>query len=308
MENNHTSETAARAGPATCPEPITFRWNSHDGLNLHGVDWLPDPSVGADLPPLLCLPGLSRNTKDFRGIARFLQRQGLRVIALDYRGRGQSDWDPEWHNYAIPIEGHDIDAAIDHLDLQRFSILGTSRGGIHAMAMAERFGRDRIAAIALNDIGPHIEMKAIHRIAATLGKTMSFPSKAVCGERLKSLLGLQFPKLSRDNWIHLAEQLGAETPGDFRLEYDPALGKTLALNDEAAPIPDLWPLFETIAPIPALVLRGEHSDLLSKETCQKMTEMHPGTECLTVPDEGHAPLLWDEPTQSRILQFLARHS
>ncbi len=283
--------------------PRRFTWKSRDGLTLSGMEWLPAADHTAS-PPLLCLPGLSRNTKDFQDLANYLQAEGQHVIALDYRGRGQSDWDDEWQNYSLPVEGHDIDDALAHLGLDRVSILGTSRGGLHAMAMAQRYDPGRIAKIILNDIGPHIEMKAIHRLAASIGKTMRFPDKAACAASLAAGLKNQFPALSPADWLRFADQLGATTPDGFVLEYDPALRKTLAVMDEGDQLPDLWPLFEILKPIPLLILHGAESDLLSEETCKRMLDVHGNARLLNIPDEGHAPLLWDERTWTTIAAFL----
>ncbi|MEJ8474162.1 alpha/beta fold hydrolase [Roseibium algae] len=287
-----------------------FTWISRNGLTLSGTEWCPPASMSKpEFPPVLCLAGLSRNSRDFNSIADYLQARGQRVIALDYRGRGQSDWDADWQNYSIPVEGQDIDDALEQLEIDRFSILGTSRGGLHAMAMAARFGSERISGIVLNDIGPHIEIDSIGRLAATIGKTMHFADKGACAEHLKAGLGRQFPALKGEDWVRFAGQLGSASqdsasPKGFTLDYDPELGKTLAVMDEGAELPDLWPLFETMLPIPLLILRGEHSDLLSKETCKKMLALHPRADLMTVPGEGHAPLLWDLPVQEKVGLFL----
>jgi pimeloyl-ACP methyl ester carboxylesterase len=299
-QNDHSTDAGSRSED--------FTWKSRDGLTLVGRQWLPCASQasgrGANAIPVLCLPGLSRNTRDFNDIAQFLQSRGHRVIALDYRGRGKSSWDPDWRNYALPVEENDIEAAIEVLELDRFALLGTSRGGLHALLMGLRYPATRMAAVIFNDIGPHIEMQAIHRIAATLGRNMKYPSFHDLGRALEQLLGDQFPAFVSDDWIRLAGQLASGRDGQVVLDYDPALAHQFASLDDAAPAPDLWPLYEKLTDRPVLVLRGEHSDLLSPQTCRRMVESHPHAQVRTVSGQGHAPVLWDRETQETISGFL----
>ena len=285
---------------------VDFTWKSPDGLTLSGSDW-PAVSGGSTARiPVLCLPGLSRNKRDFEEVARYLQSQGHRVIALDYRGRGDSDWDEDWRNYALPVEEKDIDAAIDMLGLDRFALLGTSRGGLHALIMGAKYPATRMAAVIFNDVGPHIEMKAIHRIAATLGHHMKSSSLDAVAGNLERTLGKQFPSFEASDWLKLAGQLASERDGEIVMDYDPALAHQLASLDDAAPAPDLWPLYENLLDRPVLVLHGEHSDLLSAETCRRMAETHPDAAVRTIKGQGHAPVLWDTATHEAISDFLAK--
>lgn len=284
--------------------PETFTWQSQDGLTLAGRQWLPLGDVGH--PTILCIPGLSRNTRDFNEIANFLQQKNYHVVALDYRGRGDSAWDPDWRNYALPIEGHDIDGAISHLGIDRFAVLGTSRGGMHAMAMTHRYGPERMIGAILNDVGPHLEMRSIHRIAASIGKVMEFADFNALADHLSRMLTTQFSDLSRDDWLKLAGQLGSEKNGKVVLDYDPNLAHAFGIIDDGTPVPDLWPLFEGLTKVPLLVIHGALSDLLSEDTCQKMLNRHPDARILTVEGQGHAPLLWDDETKNGIADFLDR--
>ncbi len=293
--------------PSTASEPVEFTWKSSDGLQLSGRDWAP-AETGTDETcekiPVVCLPGLSRNSRDFNDIARFLQASGHRVIALDYRGRGRSDWDSDWRNYALPIEENDIAAALDFLGLERFAVLGTSRGGLHALAMSLRYPASRMAAVIFNDIGPHIEMKAIHRIAATLGHKMKSESMEEVATNLEHTIGLQFPSFEREDWLKLAGQLASDHAGQIVMDYDPALAHQLASLDDAAPAPDLWPLYEKLNDRPVLIIHGEHSDLLSSDTCKRMLETHPNARLKTIPGQGHAPVLWEAETHAAVAAFL----
>ncbi|ASP32165.1 alpha/beta fold hydrolase [Labrenzia sp. VG12] len=283
-----------------------FTWQSPDGLTLAGKEWPAREGSDNSRIPVLCLPGLSRNTRDFEDVARYLQSRGHRVIALDYRGRGASDWDEDWRNYALPVEEKDIDAAIEMLGLERFALLGTSRGGLHALVMGARYPATRMAAVIFNDVGPHIEMRAIHRIAATLGHHMETRSLQDVADNLHRTLGRQFPAFDTADWLKLAGQLASERESGFGMDYDPALAHQLASLDDAAPAPDLWPLYETLLDRPVLILHGEHSDLLSTETCQRMTDLHPDASVRTIPGQGHAPVLWDEATHKTIAEFLQK--
>lgn len=290
---------------STLSDPAEFKWQSSDGLNLSGRQWFPlETTETSSKLPVLCLPGLSRNSRDFNDIARYLQKKNHRVVALDYRGRGKSDWDKDWRNYALPIEENDIALAIEYLALDRFAVLGTSRGGLHALAMSIRFPADRMAAVIFNDIGPHIEMKAIHRIAATLGRGMRNRSLEDVAENLEHTIGHQFPSFGQKEWLKLASQLASEQDGAVVMDYDPALAHQLASLDDAAPAPDLWPLYENLKDRPILVVHGEHSDLLSRETCEKMLRTHPDAKLKTVEGQGHAPVLWEPDTHEAIGKFL----
>jgi pimeloyl-ACP methyl ester carboxylesterase len=288
-------------------DPIAFTWTTPDGLTLAGKHWAPKnvevQPVETSIP-VLCLPGLSRNTRDFHEIASFLQSAGHNVYALDYRGRGKSDWDENWKNYSLTVEADDIDAAIDQLEIERFVLLGTSRGGLHALAMANRFPVDRMAAVILNDVGPHIERTAIQRIAASIGQNMKFSSLERVAEHQRKTIGPQFPAFVEYDWYKLAEQLATSHENQTVLDYDPNLSHLFDDLDEDTPLPDLWPFYEKLTDRPVLVLRGEHSDLLSAATSQRMLELHSKALMKTIPGQGHAPVLWEPETHDFIENFL----
>lgn len=292
-----------------------FAWTGSGGLLLSGTRWTAKTSASGQLDalweraaklPLLCLPGLSRNTKDFDAVAKAMAAKGHPVIALDYRGRGSSSWTSDWQSYSIPVEAEDIAAAIKHLGLERFAVLGTSRGGLHAMAMAATYAPGQMAGMILNDIGPVIEFDGLKRISGSVGSKMTYDSLASLASSLKSGLKGQFPDLDSAGWEQLAIQLASLSEAGVTLNYDPNLGKTLEGWDKGGAFPDLWPLFEASNRIPVLVIRGALSDILSAETAQTMCLRHPDTKCLEVSGEGHAPLLWDQQTQNAIGDFLER--
>ncbi len=301
-----TAPEEAYAGGVQKPfaPPRDFTWQSADGLQLYGRNWIVDSPPDESGIPVVCLPGLSRNSRDFNDIAHYLQEQNHHVIALDYRGRGKSDWDSDWRNYALPIEENDIALAIEKLGLKRFAVLGTSRGGLHALVMAGQYPAEQMAGVIFNDVGPHIEMRAVHRIAATLGHRMSAGSLEEVAENLEHTIGSQFPAFVGKDWLKLAGQLASESTDGFVMDYDPALAHQFASLDDAAPAPDLWPLYDRLIDRPVMVIHGEKSDLLSADTCKRMIETHPNARLKTISGQGHAPVLWETDTHEAVARFL----
>jgi pimeloyl-ACP methyl ester carboxylesterase len=284
-----------------------FTWTAPDGLTLAGEHWAPksvELQIAETSIPVLCLPGLSRNTRDFHDIASFLQSAGHHVYALDYRGRGNSDWDKDWNNYSLPVEAGDIDTAIELLELERFALLGTSRGGLHALAMADRYPAERMAAVIFNDVGPRIERSAIKRIAASIGQKMKFSSLEGVAEHQRNSLGPQFPAFSENDWYKLANQLATSHEAQTVLDYDPSLARMFDDLDDETALPELWSYYEMLTDRPVAVVRGEHSDLLSTTTSQRMLDIHSGAMMKTIPGQGHAPVLWEPETHDFIESFL----
>lgn len=304
VENNASprKRTARAAASAQLAD-----WRASDGTRIVASIW--EPAVAsARRCNVLCLPGLSRNARDFEAIAQVLQGNGHRVIAIDYRGRGLSDWSQDHKKYIIPIEGQDIHLGLDILGIDTFAVLGTSRGGLHAMTMAQRYGPARITGIVLNDIGAELAPEGMRRIANSVGYQMFYKDRRNLAMTVEQALFTQFPSLDMEGWMRLADQLGSPCPEGFGLDYDPALSYLLQGWKDEDSLPDLWPLFEAIYSIPLLVLRGEKTDLLTPETLQKMLELHPDADSFEIPGQGHAPLLWDEPSQQVIAGFLEKVS
>lgn len=291
-------DTADTAGT----QPRYRAWQSDDGIDLSVTLWEPKQSTAIDV---LCLPGLSRNARDFAPLARYLTGCGHRVVAMDYRGRGHSGRHPDWRTYSIECEAKDIDTGLAALSLARVAVVGTSRGGLHGMLLAWR-APDRVAGLVLNDIGPEIERSGLKRISGEIGRHMRADTWQEAAERLRTGLGSQFPRVDAQGWLRLARQLYVETDDGIQLDYDARLANTLGSFDEDAELPDLWPVFDAIASLPMLAIRGAHSDILSAETFSQMKQRSPGLERHTIADEGHAPLLWDAETQGVIARFLSR--
>ncbi|SHE83279.1 Pimeloyl-ACP methyl ester carboxylesterase [Ruegeria intermedia] len=267
------------------------RFTTADGLNLYYAD------TGQG-QPLLCLAGLTRNSLDFSFLAPHVA--DLRMIALDYRGRGQSDHDPDYRNYTVAQEAQDVVALLDHLGLDRVSILGTSRGGLIAMTLAATHP-DRLAAVILNDVGPVIEPQGIARIIDYVGRKPVSKTLDQAAAVLKQMMEPQFPGVPLAVWRKQAAFQYEETADGLALRYDPALRTALLEQIETGETPDLWPLFDALHDTPTGVIRGANSDLLSRETVDAMRARHPGLITGDVPDRGHVPFL-DEPQSLDIIR------
>lgn len=280
------------------------RYRSSDGLLLFVRDY--GPRLSPRLP-VVCLAGLSRSGRDFDALARVLAdhpERPRRVLAFDYRGRGQSAWDGSSDNYNPLTEMADVFDGMAALGVPRAAVLGTSRGGIIGMLMAVA-RPTAVAALVLNDIGPTIEPRGLARIKTYVGR-MPAPDDWVDAERiLRRLHGAQFTALSDKDWQAYTRLTFRNDNGRPAGDYDPALGRTLDGIEFDKPVPTLWNEFRMLASAPVLVLRGENSDLLSPETLAAMAAAHPGLETLTVPGQGHAPLLIHNQLIQRIAAFLA---
>lgn len=257
------------------------RFAAPDGTMLHYTD------EGAGLP-VICLAGLTRDGRDFDFVAPHLG--DVRLIRLDYRGRGRSDWaDPA--TYQIPVEAQDTVALMDHLGLAKAAILGTSRGGLIAMVLAAT-AKDRLLGVALNDIGPEIAQAGLDFIADYLGVPTSLKThEAVAARRKAAMTG--FRDVPDSRWLEEAQRLFHRTEEGLALTYDPALREAV-LGGGAQPVPDLWPLFDALEGLPLCALHGENSDLLTPQTFTEMARRRPDMVAVTVRDRGHIPFL-DEP-------------
>lgn len=275
---------------------------SKEGLRLFTRRY-GDP-VGARLP-VVCLPGISRNSADFHELGVHLAARGNRAIyALDYRGRGRSDYDADWRNYDVRVELADLLDTLTALQIGEAVFVGTSRGGLITMVIP-MLRPGAIKGAVLNDIGPVIDGKGLARIKSYVGKLPTPRTFKEGAEILRQVSGAQFPKSDEATWIRFAERTWKEAgSGKLVLQYDTNLLKTLENLDLEQPLPTLWPQYESLAHAPVLVVRGANSDILSQETAEEMTRRHPRAALHVVPDEGHAPLLADAPTLERITAFV----
>ena len=255
-----------------------------DGLKLEYTD------LGSGTP-LLCLAGLTRNLADFDDL---LAKRGAtaRFICLTSRGRRGSDFDRDWRHYSIVQESIDALALIDHLNLPKVTIIGTSRGGLIALALAA-FAKDRLAGVLFNDVGPVVEPDGITGILTHLGRNPKFANLAEAGVGMAEFMSATFPDVSSTRWQVAASRWWVETTKGLEINYDPHLRDAFEAARNLPPF-DLWPLFDALADIPLAVLRGENSSILSRETVAEMQLRKPQLLVQQVANRGHVPFL-DEP-------------
>lgn len=274
-------------------------WTSPDGLKLHYRDYAGDP----EQVPVICLHGLTRNSRDFASLAEHLAGK-RRVIVPEMRGRGLSEYAKDTSTYSPLTYVADVTALLDELKIASFISIGTSMGGLMTMLLAAR-DPQRLAAVVLNDIGPELDPAGIERIAGYVGHGRSFPTWMHAARALEEQHSPWFPDFTIERWLDLAKRtmiLGQN--GRIALDYDMAIAEPFDQPDGAAP-PNLWPAFEALADVPLLVLRGELSDLLSEKTVAAMKQRHPGMRAVTVPRVGHAPMLDEAESLAAIESLLA---
>ncbi|NML74274.1 alpha/beta hydrolase [Rhizobium sp. S-51] len=275
-----------------------------DGLTLYTRIY----GAGLGGLPVVCLPGLTRNSRDFHQLAIVLSTAATRprrVITIDSRGRGRSDWDEDKSRYTLPVEAGDVVSVLDALQIDRAGFIGTSRGGLilHLLAASHA---DRIAGAVLNDIGPVIELEGLRQIQAYLGRDRRPDDVSEATTILKEIHGPSFPALGEGDWRDMADAIYRERDGRIVADFDPAIADQVRALDLSQPVPDLWPLFETLKQVPLMTVRGATSRLLSAETLKEMTQRAPDMEALTVPGQGHAPILHVGDIPARLAGFLDR--
>lgn len=284
-----------------------------DGLRLHARCYgkRGDSALSIQCLPVLCLPGLARTAADFDPLAIALAndaRRPRRVIALDYRGRGLSEYDREPAKYNLQVELADVLTVANALDALPAVFIGTSRGGILTMLLAAQ-QPSAIAGAVLNDIGPVIEPQGLVRIKGYVGKLPQVRDFKEAAEALRRLFGAQFPALTDEDWLAWARRSFGQDNGVLVPTYDVNLAQTLAHADFEKPLPALWMAFDALASVPLMVIRGANSDLLSAATVEAMRarrkEADLPMDVLVVPDQGHAPLLAEPATIARIADFAA---
>jgi pimeloyl-ACP methyl ester carboxylesterase len=272
-------------------------WWSNDGLRLHYRDYPGDPAA----VPLLCIPGLTRNTRDFDRLAgRLMGRR--RVIAVDLRGRGDSAYAKDPMSYVPLTYLQDLEALFADLGLPRFIFVGTSLGGILTLLIAAT-DRPRVAGAVLNDVGPEIDPAGIGRIRGNVGKNQNWPTWMHAARGLQEVAGGIYPAWGLDDWLAHAKRLCRLTAqGRIVFDYDMKIAEPFRLPGGEAGV-DLWKPFEALADMPTLLVRGETSDILSPATADAMTRRLPGMARVTIPDVGHAPTL-DEPEATAAIEAL----
>ena len=263
---------------------------SHDGLQLYCREYgRQHQRPGA--VTVLCLPGLTRNSRDFYRLGISLSSTH-RVLTPDFRGRGRSAYDPIWQNYQPATYAQDVITTAQLLQADRLFIIGTSLGGLVTMVVAAMRPR-LLAGVVLNDIGPDVDPAGLQRIASYVGKLPPVSSWAEAAAQAKRVNGHALPDLSDDDWMHFAQCTYRNNANGRPLpDMDPGIAEALRVAP-TGPV-DLWPLFEALAKVPTLLIRGGHSDILSQATLEDMRAVKPDLRVLVVPGRGHAPTL-DEP-------------
>lgn len=273
-----------------------------DGLRLHVREYGTRAATGT---PVVCLPGLTRTVADFNTLAPALAAdRARRVIALDSRGRGRSEYDRKAENYNLLVELGDLVAVLIALAVGPAVFIGSSRGGLLTMHLAVAHPT-AIAGAVLHDIGPVIEPKGLARLRSYVGKMPQPRSFAEGAEILRQLFHGQFPNLTAEQWLASAQQTWRMHEGRLVLTYDERLSRTLTAIDIEQPLPPLWNEFGALKQVPLLVIHGARSDILSAPTVAAMTERHPGMQTLEVADQGHVPLLEGEAIVQRVVEFVA---
>ena len=275
-------------------------WWSNDGLRLHYRDY----AGPAERPPIVCIPGLTRNARDFEGVADRLAGE-WRVICVELRGRGDSAYAKDSMSYVPLTYLQDMEALIRELALDRFVLFGTSLGGLITMLLAAS-DQKRIAAALLNDIGPELEPSGLERIRGYVGKQQSWPTWLHAARFLREAQNDRYPDWDIDQWLVYAKRLCKLTPaGRIVFDYDSRLAEPFKVPGGETGF-DLWPAFKGLNGVPSLVVHGELSDLLSAATVERMKEINPAMESVTVPRVGHAPTLDEPEAQAAIDRLLKR--
>lgn len=276
------------------------RFPSFDGLSLYYRDYHPDQTNGL---PLLCLGGLTRNSKDFHAFARYFQDRGHRVICPDYRGRGQSDYDPDPNHYRPETYWHDLHHLTVAAQIGPFVAIGTSLGGILITGIAVGLP-GLLRGAVINDVGPEFDAVGIKNIVAYVSRSKSLPSLEEAVQYTKETFP-DLPAVTEAHWEAIARATYKESAdGHWVPDWDPNIAIPIA--DADGPDRDLWPLFASLGQRPCLILRGANSDVLTAETFQNMQKRLGQFTYLEVPDVGHAPALVDPRVLPAIDDIISR--
>lgn len=272
-----------------------------------------------DARPLICLAGLTRNSRDFHPFCEALQQSSGRsrmIIAIDSRGRGLSDRDQDKTRYTLPVEAGDVLAVMDALGINQADFIGTSRGGLILHLMAG-MAPERLGSIILNDVGPEIGIEGMRQIQSYLDPNPAPRSRRMVLTALKLVHGDAFPALDGSDWEEMVDALysplaidgadaGNQGDPDAHLvpDFDPAIAAMVKSMDLSGPLADLWPLFDLLKDKPVMVIRGENSQLLTEDTLSAMQQRHPSLVTAIAEGQGHAPLLHLGPLPQAIAAFL----
>ena len=284
-------------------------FQSDDGLSLHLRDY-PAHDESTDKHPIVCLPGLSRNVRDFHELALILSQAKdtpRRVVVINYRGRGQSQWDENKKNYNIVREAQDVILAMDELNITCANFIGTSRGGLilHILAAMKL---DLLSSVIFNDIGPVIDLSGLLEIQKYLEKVRLPKDWDDAAQIQKSIHGKDFTDLDETAWAAMARKIYKDSDGRLMPDFDTAVVDSIKTLEATTELPTLWDQFDLLKDVPMMAIRGENSSLFSDETLQAMSNRHNNFISLTVPNQGHPPILHSAGIDQEILNFLRRQA
>jgi pimeloyl-ACP methyl ester carboxylesterase len=272
-------------------------WASSDGLKLHYRDY----PGREDRPPIVCLPGLTRNARDFEALAARLSPD-WRVIAVDLRGRGESAYAKDPMTYVPLTYVQDVEGLLGELAVQSYIAFGTSLGGIVTMLLAGT-ARERIVGALLNDVGPEIETAGLSRIRTYVGKSNTWPTWMHAARAVAEANGDVYPDYDIEEWLAMAKRLyRLNSAGRIVLDYDMKIAEPFRVpGNEAGP--DMWRALEQLKQVPTLIVRGGRSDVLGAATAERMLAALDHAELVTIPNVGHTPTL-EEPDAARAIDRL----
>ena len=280
-------------------------WTSFDGLELYARDYAGGP--GPAKLPVICVHGLTRNSKDFEEVAPYIAATGRRVLVPDVRGRGRSARDPRPMNYVPPVYARDIAGLCKAAGVAQAVFVGTSMGGLITMALAA-IEPKLIAGAVLNDVGPQVAKAGLVRIASYAGKKVQIDDWEDAAHYVRSINEAAFPDLAAEEWRRFARRtFRTGSDGKPQLDYDPDISVPIRAAGPKALTPNLWPWFRKLAKhSPLLLVRGSTSDLLDPAIAAKMRKAAPQMGYVETPGIGHAPMLTEPEPKQAILEFLAR--
>jgi pimeloyl-ACP methyl ester carboxylesterase len=278
-------------------------WWSNDGLRLHYRDY-----AGGDAgkPPIICIPGLTRNARDFEGVAARLAGQ-WRVICVDLRGRGESAFAKDPMTYVPLTYLQDLEALLRHLAIDRFVLFGTSLGGLLSMLIASA-EQGRVEGVLVNDVGPELDEAGIGRIRTYVGRPSTWPTWVHAARDLCEAHKVAHPSWSLEDWLVYAKRVAKlSNSGRVVFDYDMRIAEPFKIATPVAGM-DMWAAWRSLADVPVLIVRGELSDLFSPATMERMKSELGDAEAVTIPGVGHAPTLEEPEAQAAIDRLLARVS
>jgi pimeloyl-ACP methyl ester carboxylesterase len=282
--------------------------SAKDGLQLYAREYGGDNPETTARAPVVCLPGLTRNSRDFHRLAMVLSRDRVtprRVITLDARGRGQSAWDDDKRHYNVVVEAEDVIVVCTALGIHQAAFIGTSRGGLvlHMLATSRP---QLLKAVIFNDIGPVLETEGLADIRDYLNRERKPRDRREAVDILRENHGASFTALSEEDWQEMASAIYRFGDGNVVADFDPAIALQMKTLDLTAPLPDLWPQFAALQSTPVMVIRGENSRLLSSFTVAEMARRHPDLIVKPAVGQGHAPILHLGDIPEAIRRFLEK--